>query len=47
MPNGRQPINLGKFHHDLTVLPSPGDHGLDIGESSPKWPQLIQVGEIL
>ena len=35
-----------KFHHDLTVLPNPGNHGLDMGESSPNG-RKIQVSEIL
>jgi hypothetical protein len=38
-------IRLGKFHHDLTVLPSPGNHGWQ-GESSPNG-RKIQVSEIL
>ena len=28
-------ISLGKFHHGITVLPSPGNHWLIVGKSSP------------
>ena len=35
--------DLGKFHHDLTVLPSPGIMAF-IWKSSPKW-GFIQVSE--
>ena len=41
---GRWDIDLGKFHHDLTVLPSPG-----IIVSKGNHPQMgrkIQVSEI-
>ena len=37
---------MGKFHHDLTVLPNPGSSWLGFGGSSPNSP-TFQVGEIL
>ena len=42
------PYILGRFHKTTgsPVLPKPGNHGLDIGNSSPKGP-TIQVSEIL
>ena len=36
-------INLGKFDHDLTVLPNPGNHGLDIGKSAPLMAELFRL----
>ena len=30
-------------YNDLTVLPNPGNHGLDIGESSPFMAELFRV----
>ena len=36
-------MDLGKFHHDLTVRPNPGNHGLDIGESSPFMAELFRL----
>ena len=37
---------LGKFDHDLTVLPSPGNYGVFIGKSSP-FMALFQKNELL
>jgi hypothetical protein len=37
---------MGKFHHDLTVLPKPGIMFF-FREIIPKWPFTIQVSEIL
>jgi len=42
-------IDLGKFDHDLTVLPSPGMMGIvaeTMGKSSPNG-RTIQVSELL
>ena len=41
-----QRVYLGKFHHDLTSRPKPGNHGENKGKSSPNGP-TIQVSELL
>ena len=34
--------DLGKFHHDLTVLPNPGNHGLYMG-NHPQMAELFRL----
>ena len=36
-------IDLGKFHHDLTVRPSPGNRWFISGESSPFMAELFRL----
>ena len=39
-------MSLGKFDHDLFVLPSPGNHGFD-REIIPFYGRKIQISELL
>ena len=40
-------MDLGKFDHDLTVLPNTGNHGYWIREIIPFYGPTIQVSELL
>ena len=36
-------IHMGKWHNDLTVRPSPGNHWWILGESSPSMAELFRL----